>query len=155
MASRSPSVGLRGVALLEGTKGALVLFAGVGLLSLVHRDFQQLAEELVRHFHLNPARHYPKIFIHAAAHLSDARLRMLAAAALLYALTRLVEAYGLWRARGWAKWFAVLSGGAYIPLEVYHLSHRVTWPNLLLLIVNVIIVGYLIVTLRKEHRGEY
>jgi uncharacterized membrane protein (DUF2068 family) len=143
------------VAVLEGAKGVLVLVVGVGLLSLIHRDVQRLAEDLVRHFHLNPARHYPQIFIHAAAHLTNTKLQMLAAAALLYAWVRLVEAYGLWRTRPWAEWFAVLSGGIYIPLEIYHLFHRVTWANLLLLTVNVLIVGYLAFTLRKEHRREH
>jgi uncharacterized membrane protein (DUF2068 family) len=155
MASRSSTVALRTVALFEGAKGALVLVVGLGLLSLIHHDLQRIAEELVRHFHLNPARHYPQIFIHAAAHLTEAKIQMLAAAASLYAFMRLVEAYGLWRARGWAEWFAVLSGGIYVPLELYHLFHRLTWANLLLLTVNVLIVGYLLQTLTKRHRRAH
>jgi len=134
---------LRAVALLEGAKGVLVLVAGLGLLSLIHHDLQRLAEDLVRHFHLNPARHFPRIFIHLGANLTDRRLWLMAAAAALYASMRLVEAYGLWHARKWAEWFAMLSGGIYIPIEVYHLVHRVTWANLLLLTVNSIVVAYL------------
>jgi len=152
MAPRSRHIALRTVALLEGAKGALVLLVGAGLLSLIHRDFQRLAEDVVRHFHLNPARHYPQIFIHTAAHLTDARLQMLAAAALVYALVRIVEAYGLWHARAWAKWFAVLSGGIYIPIEIYHLLHRMTTTRLALLILNVLIVGYLALTFTNRRR---
>jgi uncharacterized membrane protein (DUF2068 family) len=144
MASRSSNAALRTVAVLEGAKGALVLLVGVGLLSLIHHDVQRLAEDLVRHFHLNPARHYPRIFIHAAANLTNGRLQLLAAAAMLYALIRLVEAYGLWRARSWAEWFAVLSGAIYIPVELFDLFHGVTSTKLLLLAANSVIIIYLI-----------
>ncbi|MGH8672328.1 MAG: DUF2127 domain-containing protein [Burkholderiales bacterium] len=43
------------VALLDAAKGALVLLAGVGLLSLLHHDVQRFAERLIFHAHLNPA----------------------------------------------------------------------------------------------------
>ena len=80
------SQGIRLVALFEAAKGALILLAGFGLLALVHRDLQHVADEVVRRFHLNPARHYPRIFIEAAGKATDARLWLLAGAALLGAL---------------------------------------------------------------------
>src|SRR5512141_3276190 len=112
------SRGITVVALLEGAKGALILLAGFGLLGLVHRDLQQVAEEVVHRLHLNPARHYPQIFIEVAGNTTDTRLWLLAGAALLYAVFRFVEAYGLWRERRWAGWFAVATGALYVPLEV-------------------------------------
>lgn len=57
------SNGVRLVATFEAAKGALVLLAGFGFLSLVHSDAQRIAEELVGHLHLNPANRYPRIFI--------------------------------------------------------------------------------------------
>jgi uncharacterized membrane protein (DUF2068 family) len=103
-----------------------VLIAGLGLLSLVHHDLQAVAERLVRYSHLDPAHHYPRIFIQAASHTNDSRLRSLAALALLYAAVRFVEAYGLWRVRVWAEWFAIIAGSVYIPVEVYELLRRPT-----------------------------
>jgi len=79
MFNASPKAGLRILALLEGAKGMLVLAAGLGLFALAHRDVQALAEELVKHFHLNPARRFPRIFLHLAANLADRRLWVLAA----------------------------------------------------------------------------
>jgi uncharacterized membrane protein (DUF2068 family) len=102
--------GVRAVAFFEALKGTLVLVAGFGLLSLVHRDLEDLAERLVQHSHLNPASHYPRVFIEAAARTSDARLRTLAAMAFAYSTVRFVEAYGLWKMRAWAEWFAIISG---------------------------------------------
>src|SRR2546423_9641575 len=61
------AAGVRAVAFFEALKGALVLVAGFGLLALVHRDLEVLAERLVRHSHLNPPGPYPRAFIEAAA----------------------------------------------------------------------------------------
>ena len=50
-------------------------------------------ERLVRLSHLNPAHHYPRVFIEALADTNGARLRLLAALAFLYAGVRFIEAY--------------------------------------------------------------
>ena len=65
--------GVRSIAAFEASKGILVLLVGFGLLHLVHHDLQTIAEKLVRLGHLNPARHYPRVFIDAASRTSDAR----------------------------------------------------------------------------------
>ena len=152
MAFKGSNPGLRTVAVIEGAKGLLVLAVGLGLLSLIHRDAQRLAEEVVRLFRLNPASHYPQIFIQAAAALTEHRLWLLAAGAMSYAVLRLIEAYGLWRARRWAEWFGIVSGGIYVPIELYQLFRGVTWAKVLLLAINTVVVAYLIVDLRsREH----
>jgi uncharacterized membrane protein (DUF2068 family) len=136
--------GVRVVAFFEALKGALVLAAGFGLLALVHRDLEDLAERLVRHSHLNPASHYPRVFIEAAAHTSDARLRTLAAMAFAYSCVRFVEAYGLWKMRAWAEWFAIISGCTYLPVELYELVERATLMRAGVLVINALIVAYLL-----------
>jgi len=62
---------LKVVAVFEACKGLLVLFAGVALFSLIHQNIQSVAEQLVGHMHLNPAKHIPGIFIEAAGSLTD------------------------------------------------------------------------------------
>ena len=135
---------VRAVALFEAAKGTLVLLTGFGALSLIHHDAQRFAEQLVGHFHLNPAKHYPRIFIDAAANLTDTRLWKLAALAAAYGLVRIVEAYGLWRGLRWAEWFAAVSGAIYIPFELYELSLGVKWLSLVALTVNVLFVGLMV-----------
>lgn len=149
--------GVRTVAVFEAAKGALVLLAGFGLLSLIHQDVQEMAEELVGHLHLNPAKGYPRIFLELAGRLSDQRLWLFAILAFSYASIRVVEAYGLWRGRRWAEWFAAASGGIYVPIEVYGLFHKVSWLKLIALAVNGIIVVYMSYTLwltQKESSDE-
>ncbi|HZP93004.1 MAG TPA: DUF2127 domain-containing protein [Burkholderiales bacterium] len=146
------SSGVRVVAAFEAAKGLLVLAVGFGLLSLVHRNVQLAAEVLVGHFHLNPASRVPRVFLELAGRLSDQRLWLLAGFACGYAGIRLVEAYGLWRDRRWAEWFALASGGLYIPIEVYELLVGVSWLKVGTLLVNVAIVAYMILVLRNSRR---
>src|ERR1041384_4695943 len=102
-------LGLRAVAIFELAKGLLVLLAGAGALALIHENVQAVAEQLVQRSHLNPAHHYPRIFIAAAGGLNDTKLVLLAIAAVVYALIRFAEAYGLWLERHWAEWLGVIS----------------------------------------------
>ena len=149
----SSAAGVRTVALFEATKGALVLIVGFGLLALVHRDVQSVAEEVVQRFHLNLAHHHPRILSDAVAHINDARLRLLALAALLYSAVRFIEAYGLWRMRAWAEWFAIGSGGIYLPVELYELVDRPTVVKAVVLLFNAGMVAYLI-SVRWRHSSE-
>jgi len=135
--------GLRVVSTFEAVKGLLVLLAGFGLLAHVHKDLHLAAEHLVRHFHLNPASRYPRIFLDLAARVTDAQLWVLALSALIYAIVRFVEAYGLWLQRRWAEWFGLVAGGIYVPIEIFEVMRKATWPRVTLLIVNAAIVVYL------------
>jgi uncharacterized membrane protein (DUF2068 family) len=134
--------GIRTVAIFEAGKGALVLVAGLGLLSLLHKDLQESAESIVRHLHLNPARHVPRVFIDAATRMTEKKLWLLAAGAFAYAATRGAEAYGLWRLRPWAEWFAIVSGGIYLPVEFYELVRHATALKAAILLSNMAIVLY-------------
>ncbi len=134
--------GIRTVAVFEAAKGALVLVAGFGLLSFLHKDLQHTAESIVRHLHLNPARHLPRVFIEAATKMTDRKLWLFAAGAFAYAAARGVEAYGLWRLRAWAEWFAIVSGGIYLPVEVYELFRHPTPMKAAIFLANVAIVLY-------------
>lgn len=142
--------GLKVVAALEAAKGMIVLAAGLGLFELMHRDVQAGAERLVRNMHLNPASHYPKVFIDALTLMDRPHLLLLALGALAYALVRFIESYGLWGARRWAEWFGALSGSIYLPLEIYNLWRGVTWPRATVLVTNLVVVGYLVFVLLRS-----
>jgi uncharacterized membrane protein (DUF2068 family) len=135
--------GERAVALFEAAKGVLVLLLGFGVLSVVHKDVRAVAEELLLTFHLNPAHHFPSIFLDAAERLSDVRLWMIAALALAYAALRLIEAYGLWNGRRWAEWLAVASGSLYIPLEIDGIWHQPSSVRVSALALNIVVVAYI------------
>jgi uncharacterized membrane protein (DUF2068 family) len=147
---------LHAIALFEALKGAVVLLAASGLLTLIHRDVHAVAARLIEHLHLDPASRYPRIFLDAAANLHDGRLLLLAAGAAVYALLRFVEAYGLHRGRAWAQVLAAVSGGIYVPFELGELLRRPTWHGGALLAINLLVVVVMVHALwqRRGHRGE-
>ena len=144
------SQGIRTVAVLEACKGIGVLLTGLGLFALVHQDVQRFAESLVRHAHLNPAAHTPRVFLEFASQLEDARLMQLALAAIAYSALRLVEAYGLWYGRAWGEGFAAASGAIYVPFELRELYHRPGWLTACLLALNLAIVAFMLYSLRRR-----
>lgn len=153
MAHGSSQLGLKSIALFEAAKGALVILAGIGLVALLHRDAQALAEAIVSRFHINPASRYPTIFLSLMAHPTDGRLWAIGGSAAVYALMRFAEAYGLWRGRSWGNWIGVWSGGIYIPVEIYEAVRHPSWLHVLLAIANAVVVIYLVLQLAR-HKGS-
>ena len=137
--------GLRAVAALEMFKGLLAIAAGIGLFTLLHKDIGDVAENIVEALHLNPAHHMAQAFIRAADNVSDNRIIAFACVAFLYSAIRFVEGYGLWNARVWAEWFAIVSGAIYLPWEIVevikHHGHLLRWA---VLVVNILVVLYMI-----------
>ena len=143
---------IRVIAGIEAFKGVLVLLAAAGVLSLIHRDLHAIAAALISHAHLNPASHYPRIFLDAAADLHNGRLLWLAAGAAGYSMLRLAEAWGLYRERAWAEVLAAASGALFLPFEVVELMRHPGWPGVAVLSVNLVVVGVMVVALIARRR---
>ena len=144
------SKAIRVVAAIEGLKGIVVLSAASGFLALVHHDVHRLAGMLIAHTHLNPASKYPKIFLDAAAEVTDLRLWQLAAGATAYSLLRLIEGYGLYKQRAWAEILAALSGAVYVPFELMELARRPTVLATFLLALNLAVVAVMVLALKAR-----
>lgn len=142
--------GPRAVAVFEAAKGLLVLLAGLGLLEMIHHDLQAAAGDLVAHLHLNPASHYPRIFLELMARTTRPGMAWLALGAALYATLRFVEAWGLWRERRWAEWLAALSAAIYIPFEIRSLLRRPSGLAAGAMIINLLVVYVMLQALRQQ-----
>jgi uncharacterized membrane protein (DUF2068 family) len=82
-----------------------------------------------------------------------------------YAVVELVEAVGLWLAKRWGEYFAVVATAAFIPIEVDELLGHPTWFKWGTLALNILAVVYLLLSKRlfglrggkaaaeREHRG--
>jgi uncharacterized membrane protein (DUF2068 family) len=135
---------LKSIALFEIFKGAVVILAGFGCLALINRDLQAMGEHLIAFLHLNPEHHYPAMFLQAIENVNNRDLVWMSMAAALYSTLKFIEGYGLWFARVWAEWLAIVTGGLYIPMEFYEIYQHVTWVRLALTSVNVALVLYLL-----------
>ena len=145
---------IRAIAVFEAIKGAFVLAAGFGLLSLLHRDAHQIACEFISKVHLNPAQKYPKIFIDLADHITDSRLWFFAILALIYSIFRFVEGYGLWKERVWGEWLAVVSGTIYLPIEIYEVCVKVSVVSVFALVANIVVVSVIAYVLIQKKQPQ-
>ena len=144
--------GVQLIALYEATKGVLIVALGIGLLSLLHRDLQMLAEHFVERLHLSADGHYSHIFIEAVTKINDNNIKVFALIAFADAALRFVQAYGLWHLRRWAEWLTIFSSAIYLPIEIYEIYQKFTVFRVGLFLVNLLIVIYLLrVRLRAKH----
>ncbi|MBS0657311.1 MAG: DUF2127 domain-containing protein [Verrucomicrobia bacterium] len=141
--------GLRAIALMEGIKGVLAVAIGCGILALQGRDFEGLALSWLLKLGVDPAARWSAAALEAGAELNESRIGLVGGLVLAYSATRLIESYGLWRGRRWAEWFSALSGGIYIPLEIYEIARGVSLFKVGTLLVNVAVVAYLVARLRR------
>ena len=140
---------LRMVASLELTKGMIVLLAACGVLLLIRReDPWDIADGLLKLLHISPDHHFAQVFLDWADSLTTAKIWTVAAVGVSYSVLRFVEAYGLWYARAWAEWIALISGAIYLPFEIYKVIHRQSLFHISILLINVAVVLYMVYELK-------
>lgn len=146
---RHPS-GLKAVAIFELSKALAGLLAGVGFLIKIGDAPGTAALALVNR-------------IEAALPLPEATFRFLqgfdrgdqaiaGVVLLAYAALHLVEGIGLWKDRVWAEWLVVITGGVYVPFELYAAVHRPNSITISLLLINIAVVIYLIFVLKAARK---
>lgn len=129
-----PTFGLRMIASMEAAKGSFALVLGFGLLWFPRHAWIRGIVESMR---------LERLF----------SLPTWVLLAFAYAALRLVEAYGLWLARQWGEWLALLSGALYIPFIVETIiKHGASPWNVSLLLFNVALLAYLGFVLAKTRR---
>ena len=80
-------------------------------------------------------------------HLLDSSqhtLTLVATGLVAYGALQLVEGVGLWSLKRWGEYVAVVATSAFVPLEVYELTHQATPLKTAALLVNVAAVAYLV-----------
>src|SRR5580692_9052686 len=135
-----PTIALRSIAIFEAVKGALVLAAACGLVSLRHTDLHAATDAFLLRHGINPERHYMRLFIEGVARATNHHVGEIAAIGFAYAAVRFIEGYGLWRGKHWAEWFAVISAGIYLPLELTHCGRHPSLFNAGVILVNMLIM---------------
>lgn len=131
---------LRSVALIEFAKGAIVLAAAV---SLYWIDPADVVGAFLNFLHIDPDRHFARLVFSWADKLSNIRFWHIILLAGAYSGLRFAEAVGLWRARPWAEWIALVSGALYLPFEIRLLAHRVSLLHAGIFLVNLAIVLFM------------
>lgn len=149
---RKGSTAIRLIAAFRLFKGALLIAAGAGALSLLHQDIGEVVGSWVRSLRVDPDNHLVQRVLVSLNLLSDQKLELVSAASFLYAALLIVEGVGLWLQRRWAEYLTVVATSVFIPVEIYEIVRQVTLIRIGILVLNVAIVLYLVNRLRTTRR---
>ncbi len=129
--------GLHAIALFEGAKGVLALAIAGGLLAVGPQRLRDAVHAAIVRFVPGAE---PGAITQFLDRINPESVHVAALLIAVYAAMRLLEAWGLWRARAWASWLGCIGSAAYLPLDVYALYHHPGWHTWALLVVNLAIV---------------
>ncbi len=147
-------LGFKVIGILKLLSGAMALIVGIGVFRFLGNDPGAAAERLITHLGLDPNHHVIHAVLSGITGIDRAHLRALEAGTFFYALLHLVEGTGLILGKDWAGYLVILATSSLVPFEIYELAHRISPLRIAIFVLNVGIVIYLIVALRKEHQAR-
>ena len=137
------------IGLFKLLKAVGLLIVGFGLLHLVHRDVASVAERWIEVLRVDPDNRFVHRILLRIFNVTPKQLRELSAGTFLYAGIFLTEGSGLLARKRWAEYMTLISTGLFIPLEVYEIYRHFTWLKVAVTLVNVLIVWYLAVRVKR------
>lgn len=147
--ARESSTTLLIIALFKLLKGILLIAVGIGALKLLHRDVADMVIQWVNILRVDPDNRIVHSLLARVVGISPKQLETLSAGTFIYAGLLLTEGTGLLLRKRWAEYFTIITTGGLIPLEMYELSRHLTAVKVVVLLVNVAIVVYLVVRVRR------
>ena len=108
--------GLHAIALVELGKGVLALLAAGAIAGFGATRIDEAIGRLSALAHFDAIH---RALASVADNITPASVHLIVAAIAAYAALRLVESWGLWRARAWASWLGAVSLALYLPFDLY------------------------------------
>jgi uncharacterized membrane protein (DUF2068 family) len=143
--------GFKVIGTLKLFSGLIAVAAGFGAIRFLEHDPGPKLERTVIHLGLDPQNQIIHTVISRLTGLDRNQLRTIAAGTFFYAILHSIEGIGLLLEKAWAGYLVVLSTSTLVPFEIYEIAQKPTYLRFALFLLNVGIVIYLIITLRKEH----
>jgi uncharacterized membrane protein (DUF2068 family) len=147
MKSSDPRL-IRLIAWFKLLNAVLLVAVGVGVLKLLHTDVTSVLEQWARRLGLGPGSRFVGRVILNAATVTPNRIKDLGVGSFIYAGLFLTEGIGLWFMKRWAEWLTVIVTSSLVPVETYEIYRHPTAIKVLLLILNLVVVGFLLYRLR-------
>jgi uncharacterized membrane protein (DUF2068 family) len=144
---------IQAIAVFKFVKAILFVLAALGAFGLMQQGIAERAREWGSALAFTSGQHIARQAITFLTSLSPSRIGALGFVALFYAALFATEGIGLWRERRWAEYLTVIATGSLIPLEIWEIMRHPTPLRFATFGVNVIVVIYLVVRLRRPH-GE-
>jgi uncharacterized membrane protein (DUF2068 family) len=142
------------IAVFKLIKSIVLVAAGVGALRLLHRDVAEVVERWIDVLRVDPDNRFIHSVLVKVLTVNDRSLKEISAGTFAYAALFLTEGTGLLLRKRWAQYFTIIVTGSLLPLEVYELMRHASVAKLLVILLNVAIIGYLVVRLRRENKDK-
>jgi uncharacterized membrane protein (DUF2068 family) len=146
--------GLKAIGILKLLSGATALAVGIGVFRFLGHDPGPQTERIVTHLGLDPHNSIIHAAISRITGIDRPRLRALEAGTFFYAALHTVEGIGLILGYQWAEYLVIVATGSLIPFEVYEIARKLSPVRIALFVLNVAIVVYLVVTVRRDRRAR-
>ena len=145
------SSGLWMIAAFKLFKGIALLAVAIGALKLLHKDVASEVDHLINYLRVDPQNHYIQKLLMKLDLLDDRKLKALSVGTFFYSALLLTEGVGLALKKRWAEYLTIVSTALLLPLEIIEIAHRVNFTRIALFLVNIAVVAYLIIDVRKKH----
>jgi uncharacterized membrane protein (DUF2068 family) len=145
---------LRLIAAFKLFKGLVLFAVGIGAVRLLHKDLAFEVERWADIFRVDPHNHYFHLLLQKFSILDDRTLKEFSVGTFFYSALLLTEGTGLYLGKRWAEYFTIIVTSSFIPLEVYELSKHVSWPRLILLLLNGVVVVYLVIGVCSNRKNR-
>jgi uncharacterized membrane protein (DUF2068 family) len=149
--AKHKSRGLLVIAVYKFLKGVALLALGFGELHYLHRDLAREIAHWIDLLRVDPHNHYITWLMEKVSNVDPTKLRELSLGTFFYAALFLCEGTGLVLRKRWAEYMVIISTASLLPIEVYEIFVLPSWSRVLILVLNVAIVVYLIVELKRPH----
>jgi len=138
------------IAAFKLLKGLILLAVAIDALRLLHKDVAMEVYRWADSFRVDPGNRYVRGLLLRLSLLDEKRLRELSIGTFLYSAIFLTEGTGLLLRKRWAEYFTTIVTASFIPLEIYGLVRSATPTRGIVLLLNVAVVIYLVVDLRRR-----
>ncbi len=131
-------------------KGAALIIAGIGLLSLLHRDAAETVRHWIEYIRIDPHDRLIDHAIEKIAGVDHRTMKRLGIGTLIYAAVFCTEGMGLLLKQHWAEYMTCGVTASFLPLEVYELCVHPSIAKAFVTLLNVVVVVYLVLEIKKE-----
>ena len=141
--------GLMAIAALKFVNGFGLLALGFGALHFLHSDIAKEVAHWMELLRADPHNRYLLWLVEKLSNVDEHRLRQLSVGTFFYSALFLLEGTGLALAKRWAEYLTIVTTASLMPLEMYEIYARATWPRVVVLVVNIVVVVYLVRELQR------
>ena len=144
---------LQVIAVFKIFKSVLLVAVGLGALKIIQPGVANRAGMWLDVVLSGVARDQMQNLLARAIRTAPTKIAAMGVGAFIYAALFAVEGVGLWLHRRWAEYLTIGAAVSFLPFEVFELVKKPTGTKVSALILNLAIVGYLLIRLRR-HRHD-